>query len=71
MPTDAFKSIFNDGFDTQIPDGTDGNQAQLGIFFLDELGRFRRITQAEGNEISYNPEPSRETSSPTRTRRSS
>ena len=56
MPTDAFKSIFNDGFDNQIPDGTDGNQAQYGIFYKDELGRFRRITQAEGNEISYNPE---------------
>ena len=52
MPND----MFNGRFDTQIPEGTDGNQAHLGIFFLDELGRFRRITQAEGNEISYNPE---------------
>jgi len=56
MPTDTFKGIFNPGFDTKIPDGTDGNQSQYGIFFLDGLGLFNRITQAEGNEISYNPE---------------
>ena len=48
--------IFNQRFDTQIPEGTDGNQAQYGIFFKNELGNFMRITQAEGNEISYNPE---------------
>lgn len=48
--------IFNEEFRELIPEGTEGNQAYYGIFYLDRLGRYCRITQAEGNEVSYNPE---------------
>jgi len=52
MPSDSFNRLF----DTRVPEGADGNQAHYGLFVRDREGRFMRITQAEGNEISYNPE---------------
>jgi uncharacterized protein YjdB len=48
--------IFNAEFDEIIPEGALGNQAYFGIFYQDRLGLFRRLTQAEGNEVANNPE---------------
>jgi hypothetical protein len=48
--------IWNAGFDKVVPVGAAGNQAQFGIFFDDDQGNIQRLTESEGNEISYNPE---------------
>ena len=52
MPNDTFNQMF----DELIPEGAEGNQAYFGLFFRNRVGLFRRITQAEGNEVAYNPE---------------
>ena len=48
--------IYNRLFDRIISEGTEGNPAHLGLFVKDRLGLYMRLTQAEGNEIAYNPE---------------
>jgi putative transposon-encoded protein len=48
--------IWNSGFDKVVKDGAAGNQAQKGIFFEDDRGIIQRLTEAEGNEESLNPE---------------
>jgi hypothetical protein len=48
--------IWNVDFTKNLPDGTAGNQAYFGLFFKNDYGRYQRMTQAEGNEISKNPE---------------
>ena len=52
----AANETFNRLFNTQIPEGTEGNPAHLGLYVKNRVGRYMRITQAEGNEIAYNPE---------------
>jgi hypothetical protein len=51
-----FTGVYNEGFDEVVPKGAAGNQAQCGVFYDDERGRIRRLTQAEGHDISFNPE---------------
>jgi len=48
--------IFNRLFDSQIPEGTEGNPAHYGLFVKNRTGLYMRLTQSEGNEIAYNPE---------------
>jgi len=48
--------IWNADFAKVVPEGAAGNQAQLGIFYRDFKGLIKRLTQAEGNERSLNPE---------------
>ena len=48
--------IWNADFTKEVPDGKAGTQAQWGIFYRDQRGRWKRLTEAEGNEFSYNPE---------------
>jgi hypothetical protein len=48
--------IFNAELDEIIPKGASGNQAYFGIFYENRLGRFPRLTQAEGNEVANNVE---------------
>jgi len=48
--------VFNQEFSEIIPDGASGNQAYFGIFYQDRRGLFKRLTQAEGNEVANNPE---------------
>jgi len=48
--------IWNEAFDQVVEPGKAGTQAQRGIFFDDFRGIIRRLTEAEGHEISYNPE---------------
>jgi len=48
--------VFNQEFNEIIPDGASGNQAYFGIFYQDRRGLFKRLTQAEGNEVANNPE---------------
>ena len=48
--------IWNEDFTKVVPDGAAGNQAQRGIFFDDDRGIIRRLTEAEGHDVSYNPE---------------
>jgi hypothetical protein len=48
--------IFNAELDEIIPDGKMGNQALYAIFYRDRRGLFKRLTQAEGNEVALNPE---------------
>ena len=52
MPNETFNGLFN----TKIPEGTEGNQAHFALWVKNREGRYMRITQAEGNEIAYNPE---------------
>ena len=52
MPNESFNNLFN----TQIPEGTEGNPAHVGLFVKNRVGRYMRLTQSEGNEIAYNPE---------------
>jgi hypothetical protein len=47
---------WNVAFNKRLKDGDSSTQAQIGLFFLDDRGRVRRITEAEGHEISHNPE---------------
>ena len=47
---------WNVDFNKVVPDGAAGHQAMLGIFFDDDRGEVQRLVEAEGNEISYNPE---------------
>jgi hypothetical protein len=47
---------WNADFTKTVPVGAAGNQAQRGIFYGDGRGRIRRLTEAEGHEVSYNPE---------------
>jgi uncharacterized protein YjdB len=47
---------WNADFTKVVPVGAAGNQAQKGIFYEDARGRIRRLTEAEGHEVSYNPE---------------
>jgi hypothetical protein len=49
-------ATWNEDFTKVVQDGAAGNQAQKGIFYEDERGRIKRLTEAEGHEISYNPE---------------
>ena len=48
--------IWNESFTEVVEQGKAGTQAQKGIFFDDPRGIIRRLTEAEGHEISYNPE---------------
>jgi len=48
--------IWNADFTKTVPDGAAGNQAHLGIFYDDDKGITRRLTEAEGHERSLNPE---------------
>jgi len=48
--------IWNADFTKVVPEGAAGNQAQKGIFFVDDKGIIQRLTEAEGHEIGYNPE---------------
>jgi len=48
--------IWNADFRSVVPHGAAGNQAQFGIFFENGRGIIQRLTEAEGNEVSYNPE---------------
>jgi hypothetical protein len=50
------KGIWNEDFTQKLPDGTPGNQAYVGIFYRDDRGNLERLTEAEGHEISSNPE---------------
>jgi hypothetical protein len=49
-------AAWNAGFDKKVQDGASGNQAQFGIFFVDDKGIIQRLIEAEGNEVGYNPE---------------
>ena len=40
----------------QVPDGAPGNQAYQGIFYKNAIGRYQRLTEAEGHEVAKNPE---------------
>jgi len=40
----------------QVPDGAPGNQAYKSINYLNKIGRFQRLTEAEGHEVAKNPE---------------
>jgi len=48
--------IWNADFTKVVLDGAAGNQAQYGIFYDDDRGITKRLTEAEGNEVGYNPE---------------
>jgi len=48
--------VWNEDFSEVVPAGKLGTQAQKGIFFDDFRGIIRRLTEAEGHEIGYNPE---------------
>ncbi|MCL2879044.1 MAG: hypothetical protein FWF29_02250 [Treponema sp.] len=48
--------IYNVNFKEVVPEGSPGNQAYKGLFFQDQRGIVRRMTEAEGHEIAYNPE---------------
>jgi hypothetical protein len=48
--------IYNINFKEVVTEGASGNQAYKGLFFRDQRGIIRRLTEAEGHEISYNPE---------------
>ena len=48
--------IWNEDFTEVVENGKSATQAQKGIFFEDSRGRIRRLTEAEGHDISYNPE---------------
>jgi hypothetical protein len=50
------QGIWNVPFNKSLEDGTAGKQAHKGIFYVDGRGRIRRLTEAEGHEIAYNPE---------------
>jgi len=48
--------IWNADFTKVVPNGASGNQAQYGIFYRNHEGVIRRLTEAEGHKVSYNPE---------------
>jgi len=48
--------VWNEDFTQVVEPGKAGTQAQKGIFFDDFRGITRRLTEAEGHEIGYNPE---------------
>jgi len=48
--------IWNQDFTKVVQDGVAGNQSQKGVFFDNDMGLINRLTQAEGHELSYNPE---------------
>jgi hypothetical protein len=48
--------IWNEDFTKIVQAGAAGNQAQRGVFYDDDQGVVRRLTEAEGHEVSYNPE---------------
>jgi len=50
------EGIWNGKFTEDLPDGTAGNEAYMGLFFKNDYGQYRRITQAVGHEVSNNPE---------------
>jgi len=50
------KGIWNTDFTNVVPDGAEGGEHRTGLFFTDGEGRIRRVTQAVGHEIGYNPE---------------
>jgi hypothetical protein len=52
----AGKQFWNKDFTETVPGGAPGNQAYFGIFYRNARWRFERLTQAEGNEVSKNPE---------------
>jgi len=47
---------WNSGFTKRVPDGAEGNQAQKGIFFVDDKGIIQRLVEAEGHVTDLNPE---------------
>jgi len=47
---------WNIAFDKRLRDGAEGKAAHFGLFFDDDRKRCRRITEAEGHEVSHNPE---------------
>jgi len=47
---------WNMGFDKIVKDGDAGNQAQLGIFYDTDRGTIKRMGEAEGHELAFNPE---------------
>jgi hypothetical protein len=48
--------VFNELYNEIVPNGAAGNQAYEGLFYKDRLGKWRRMTQAEGHEKALNPE---------------
>jgi hypothetical protein len=48
--------VFNELYNEIVPDGAAGNQAYEGLFYRNRLGKWRRMTQAEGHEKALNPE---------------
>jgi hypothetical protein len=50
------KGIWNKNFDQSVPEGTPGNQSQVGVFYRNDYGKLERLVEAEGHEIAKNPE---------------
>jgi len=50
------EDYFNPHLTEEIPEGALGNQAYFGIFYKNARGRYQRLTEAEGHEVSNNPE---------------
>jgi hypothetical protein len=48
--------VFNELYDEIVPVGAAGNQAYEGLFYKNRVGKWERITQAEGHEKALNPE---------------
>jgi len=48
--------IWNQDFKEVVKEGASGNQSQRGIFYEDDRKKWKRLTSAEGHEISKNPE---------------
>jgi hypothetical protein len=47
---------WNVAFDKRLENGAEGKQAHFGLFYFDDRGRLRRMTEAEGHEVAHNPE---------------
>jgi len=47
---------WNVAFNKRLKDGDEGKQAHFGLFYRDDRGRIRRMTEPEGHEVSHNPE---------------
>ena len=52
----AGKQFWNKDFTETVPEGAPGNQAYFAIFYRNARGKYERLTQAEGNDVSKNPE---------------
>ena len=50
------QGVWNVDFTKRVPEGAAGNQAYYGIFYRDDTGAIRRLVQAEGLTVTYNPE---------------